>query len=528
MVNDQLLNYIKQQLALSVTKDVIITNLKSQGWNEIDISEAFAALSMQNISSGNMVPLNVIQNQQVGQTTTQTNINQISPELLPKHSLKNKKWILIVVGFILLCLLGGGAYAYYSGAFLSLPQLTSKAIDNVRKTNSATYDTTISIDFSELKEVTGGINQMLAGSIAPTKISLTAGGSYDFSDINNKKMLSKVSVDGGLFSTILDLRVVDNTFFGELVKAPTLSFLPVLAKFEGKWFSFPLKSEDTQSLNNSFNPINSIIGVDSKVIDKITPEQKEHLYQITRDANFIKTVKKFPAETISGEPSYHFIFDFDREGINKYFVTLKEYVNTIGKDDSTLSSFDPTSFSKFLDNIQDFKGEVWIGRKDTLPYKIMLDFSVKPDEKKDEKVKISIVSIFSAWNKPVSIIAPTESTPFEEFISSVMSDSLGQAKEKSMDASIKANLANTRPEAESFYNSKKVNSYSGFCLSSALKNSRKEIEKVGGTEFVCKDEKNKYAVGVKLITDSSYFCVDSTGFAGVIKSKLASTACPKQ
>ena len=528
MVNGQLLSYIKEQLALNVPRDVIITNLKSQGWNETDVSEAFTALSMQNMPLENPIISNMSPNQQIGQNITQPNVDQMILGFLPKDNKKNKKWILIIMFFILFCLVGCGAYAYYSGVFLSLPSLTSKAIDNVKNTNSATYDTTINVDFSELKDIASGVNQMLAGVIAPTKISVTAGGSYDFSDTNNKKISSKVSVDGGIFSTILDLRVVDSTFFGQLVKAPTISFLPVLLESEGKWFSFPFNSEDAQSLNSTLNPINSIIGVDSKVIDKITPEQRENIYQMTRNANFIKTIKKFPVETISGESSYHFLFDFDREGIDKYLNALKGYVNTIGKDDSTLSSFDPTSFSKFLDNIQDFKGEVWIGRKDTLPYKIMLDFSVKPDEKKDEKVKINIVSIFSAWNKPVSIVAPAKSTPFQEFISGVISGPMNQGSEKGNDVILEKNLLMAADQAQIFHNTQKVGSYFGFCSSSKMKISKKDIEGAGGTEFVCKDEKTKYIIGVRLTQNIGYYCVDSTGFAGIIKSNLNGNLCPKE
>ena len=46
MVNNQLLDYVKQQLALKVSRDVITANLKGTGWNDIDINEAFATLSI--------------------------------------------------------------------------------------------------------------------------------------------------------------------------------------------------------------------------------------------------------------------------------------------------------------------------------------------------------------------------------------------------------------------------------------------------------------------------------------------------
>ena len=427
MINDQLLGYIRQQLASGVSKEVIISNLKSQGWTDVDVNEAFTMVPAQSVSPVNSVLQNTIlqgehPQEMAGQTTS--GLNNPTNEPQPTHK-KNKKVLLIVAIIILLCAISGVVYAYYSGLFLSLPNLTSKALDNVRNTNSATYDTTISFDFSELKDTTGEVNQLLSGGMFPSSFSFTTKGSYDFSDTNNKKLSSNISINGGLFSIMLDFKLVDDTLFGELVKAPTLSFLPTLTKYENKWFSFSFKSAEAQSLNNMFNPVSGISGVDSKVTDKITPEQLAKIYQMTRNANFIKTVQRFSPETISGQSSYHFAFDLDKGGIISYFKNLKEYVNSIGKNDSSLSSFDPTSFTADLDKIKDFKGEIWIGRKDNLPYKVTLSFGVKPDESKNETIKINIVSIFSDWNKPTLITAPTESVPFQEFISSVTSDLSG-------------------------------------------------------------------------------------------------------
>jgi hypothetical protein len=49
-----------------------------------------------------------------------------------------------------------------------------------------------------------------------------------------------------------------------------------------------------------------------------------------------------------------------------------------------------------------------------------LSFGVQPDLTKNEEVKITIVSIFSNWNQPVSITAPDNSVPFQTLMSSLM------------------------------------------------------------------------------------------------------------
>lgn len=49
MVNQQLLDYIKQQLQQGVSRDNITNNLISQGWQQSDVNEGFS--SIENFSS---------------------------------------------------------------------------------------------------------------------------------------------------------------------------------------------------------------------------------------------------------------------------------------------------------------------------------------------------------------------------------------------------------------------------------------------------------------------------------------------
>lgn len=42
MTNQQLLDYIKQQLQQGVSREIITNNLISQGWQQPDVNEAFS------------------------------------------------------------------------------------------------------------------------------------------------------------------------------------------------------------------------------------------------------------------------------------------------------------------------------------------------------------------------------------------------------------------------------------------------------------------------------------------------------
>lgn len=51
MVNQQILDYIKQQLQQGISKETISSNLLSQGWQQQDVNEAFAQATGQNITA---------------------------------------------------------------------------------------------------------------------------------------------------------------------------------------------------------------------------------------------------------------------------------------------------------------------------------------------------------------------------------------------------------------------------------------------------------------------------------------------
>jgi hypothetical protein len=44
MVNQQLLDYVRQQVAAGISKDVIKKALATQGWSEQDVNEAFSVI----------------------------------------------------------------------------------------------------------------------------------------------------------------------------------------------------------------------------------------------------------------------------------------------------------------------------------------------------------------------------------------------------------------------------------------------------------------------------------------------------
>ena len=228
-------------------------------------------------------------------------------------------------------------------------------------------------------------------------------------------------------------------------------------------------------------------------------------------------------ETITNGPAYHFYFEPDSVGIKAYLQNVKDYVNSVGKDNSVLSAFDPVSqYDKASKSLKSFKGEAWIGKNDNLPQKIVISATslVNADKPENGEFTVNIVAILKDWNKPLEVKAPVDSMSFAELMNQVM----GQARTKAMDDSIKNSLTSFHSSADVFFQN--ASSYKGICLSKGAKDVSKQIKSInnGTSQFSCLDTKSKYIASVKL-GDNTYFCTDSVGNTKGIPSKPIGFVC---
>lgn len=485
MITTELVSFIKSEIIKGKSKEQIRGELLAGGgWSEGDIMEAFNSINP------NSSPI---------------------PQSPIIHNKKSKIGIIISL-IIVLVMLGGGAYAYMTGYFISLEKVTSSAFESMAQAKSSVFDVTFSLEtFRNSKEEENtdplsSLNNLLGG-----KVSITTKGFYDKSNPENLLAENTLFVDYKTMNGQVDIKVVDNVLYANLSKAPVIEFLPILSEYENKWFSFPVKSGETNRFLDA--PMGTFVGLNSGDLEQVTEEQKQKIYTITKNANFVKILQKLPSENISDTLSYHFIFDLDKVGIQVYLMNLRDYIKEIGKNDSRLSSFDPTIFGNSFDKIENFKGEAWIGRKDNLLRKVQVSFSISEDYTTSNiRTDFVLTGIFKDWNKAMSVNAPSESSDFKTFIEK---GPLGQAQRKSLEASHKAKVSSLRATAEIQFESTYPNpSYKGVCDLEEFINTRDFIVGDGGA-FQCSDSKNMYYVAIKLESGETY-CVDSTGFAGVV------------
>lgn len=106
-------------------------------------------------------------------------------------------------------------------------------------------------------------------------------------------------------------------------------------------------------------------------------------------------------------------------------------------------------------------------------------------------------------------------------LSSVVLASLNTARSKGSDAAIKANINNTRAQAELFYDSNS-NTYTGMCGDASITQQLNAAANAGGgwtvgtgaagsaTSVVCNAATSTWAIQAPL-KNGGYVCVDSTG-----------------
>ena len=180
MVNQQLLDYIRNQLVAGVSKDNIQKALATQGWTEQDINEAFTKV-------GGVQPPQVMQSAvSVGTTPTQSS--------LKASSKKNGHWLLYG-GILMLVLISVGVAlatptirtfllsALQLGANTPTTQTTNTSIEASTTTTTNSSSTVPSIDQSSLTSSSG--NPTITGTY-PTEWS---GLDLEIKDSNNKIVL---------------------------------------------------------------------------------------------------------------------------------------------------------------------------------------------------------------------------------------------------------------------------------------------------------------------------------------------------
>jgi len=437
----------------------------------------------------------------------------------------HKSKTLISVAILVLAILGGGlAYGYSSGYLNFNQDLPALMEEKVMEAKSAKFDATVEgkTSFKEGKKPDQA-SAFLAG-FGLDKFSLNLKGAWEETSEGNKKFYMDLSLGLGFIQAVAELRGFDDILYAKLKEIPTLGFFDA-SSYKDKWVYFDIKT--------SLSPNNDFL-MNYNALDFSEEDQKK-FEEITKSASIAKILEKKGAESIREVLTYKYTFDLDQAGINAYALKVKELIDSRPEKSEVSPAFDPATINDTLNNIKNFKGEVWIGKKDKLPYKSAISFLFDETATNPEipyTTDISMTILMSDWNKPIVVERPEGAQDLKEIgikgisISSQKPSQLpaGNKKDPSADNFIKFTLDDLRVKAELYRNASKDDFYQGFCKSPETQADLNMINnKIKPASAVCKDAFITFLIAAPL-SDDTYYCVDDDR-AATLKSLPAGRDC---
>ncbi len=598
MTTPELIGYVKSEVEKGTARDVIASKLKLQGWTDLDVIEVFDIVNPTSYTPTDPIPtVEVVPNQSIKpspiieHTTTpfvqpislnqyplhNQNINPVvntvatgtsSPlsgistmgmhsamQIQPKSGHTLLKSVIFI--FIFLVLLVGGAIVYASGYFITSATIFSKISDSSKNNKTVKFEANLNIDATNMKIPEGSFS--LGSSDAKTA-DLNMTGAFDMSDSTKPKFDSSYLFKMGKIDAGIAIRMIDGSLYFNFIKAPDLGFFS-LKPFENRWVSVPVKTQDGKL--DTTNPLLAASPIDTNIFSNITDEQKTELANIMKKANFIKLTKKNLPQMVDGAISYHLSFDIDKVALISFMTELTNFMKSIDKSNDSLATLEPTDYSKSLDSISSFSGELWVGIFDNLPHKIIINSTIiNPEKPEDGSVKLFLTILYKDWNKPITVEVPAKAVTVEELTKELFGGMAGDAStapallgDNSTDAVVSNNtngvvstdntlnvstdkkyssgdankisiMTNMRAKAEIYFSNSK-STYKGFCSNKTENGGyTSAITLPKGSVYKCNDVATAWASWVKLGTNE-YYCVDSTGVAKSSMSTPTGTSCPK-
>jgi hypothetical protein len=402
MINQQLIDYIKYELQQGISKETIINNLVSQGWQMSDINQAFDLISAEN-------------------SPNQTLINQsVSSGSQDSGKKFNKKLLFIIL--IIGALISGSVLEYFYYFQESPEKIVEKMVANLMAIKTLEYQGEIKIEAiipDHLMTISEPVQPVQKTFIKePTNLFINFSGKSDIADLNNPKISLSINLKSDALKTLiesaekevtagLDYIFLNKIHYIRFTTLPNLGFID-LGFLSNQWIKI-----DIEAIQKNFG---DMIPLDEKIKNvqeqtNLTADKLDKLKQIIKETKAIKLTKKLGSEKIEGVNTWHYKFSFDKDAVKKLIMNFVEIL-----DNKALSNEDIGKLDEGLQSLDNFNGEIWIGKKDYLPYKIFFETEIKDSNQPDLSGKIAITFLAKNYNKPIQINAPSQTKNIEEIM----------------------------------------------------------------------------------------------------------------
>lgn len=422
-MNQDLVNYIKQQQSLGKPKDQITQTLLASGWKPEDVNEAFVSLE-------NPAPV-------VG-------LDPLSAAPVTSHM--NKK-LLGIIGGVVVLLLAGGVLAY---TFMpkSPEKILEKALANSGKITSSEFFGTME---GKVKVDTGiGTGTMTQPDMPMSQMppaspksefgfKLNYGGASDKTDKENPKSSFDInaSAEGFLFA-MQGVTISNKILYLKINEFPALGFFDG-SQIKNKWIKMDLQELSEQAgvkLDEIFKQ------------SKLTDEDMQKIYDSFKKHQVLKLTGNLPSESIDGHNTYHYKFTINKDNLIVFIKDIRPILEKDGME--RLGDQDFQEMEKAFQNFNFTNSEIWIGKKDYYIYRIKLGIDITVPQQAGS-ASFMLTSNAKNFNKKVLIEEPEDATDFKEIYQNFTGIGFG-ASSKARDAKRVGDIRQIQTAMELFFN----------------------------------------------------------------------------
>ncbi len=207
--------------------------------------------------------------------------------------------------------------------------------------------------------------------------------------------------------------------------------IPASSFIEPYFALFGIEIEDIKNewIKVDGESLKELMGEDydsTKELEEHNKEIIEEVKDILEKAILFKVREELEDEVLDNVKTYHYLVYLDKQGIKLFVPELMEAMakyypelslNEEGMEES-MQEFEKT-VDEFFAKTGGIEAEIWIGKKDHLPYKIVFEKEIdisQIDESEEGIVKIKINADFSRFNQLMEIEAPSDYKILDEII----------------------------------------------------------------------------------------------------------------
>ena len=276
-------------------------------------------------------------------------------------------------------------------------RVIQRSIESMTNVKSFEYD--IKVD-SELK----------MGNLPLGQAKTSLSGVTDINDTSDPKGMMKFKIEDPRVGTLLDIESLNSggTIYFKINDVFSGGFYGFdITSFIGKWIK-----ADYNSVKGQFEASAVEAGREQSK-NKLSSQQIEDIKQAIKDIKFLDITEKLSGEEINGVSTYHYQFSVIKEGLSQLIIKINEIVGS-----KSLTKEEIENWNKMLEGLS-VGGEIWIGKKDLLPYKYSIVVNLTQNGEQQFQGKLSILAEFKNFNQPINIETPSSAIELEEILSDI-------------------------------------------------------------------------------------------------------------